>query len=345
MSPRERVLQLVGAARRLADPADPLGQRARRELASTTGLSPQGIEVALTQCLETSPSEAELQALCASVSLSERGWVLLSANVFTAAHRAIALALAASDDVRVRPSRREPVFARLLAEAAPGLFAVSEQLEPQPGDTVWAYGSDATLAGLQRSLAPGVTLKAHGEGFGVVVVQEQDAAEMGWWPLCDAIVRDAVLFEGRGCLSPRLLLVNAADPFAERLSQELLLAFDRVAQAIPRGALQRDELADVSWYRECIFSLGEYHCHAGGSVARVRGNVQLLPPPGRVLQVCQVEQEVNTVNMLAPRLTSVARVGDRLAAALLRAAPRARHCQLGQMQRPAFDGPADPRGS
>lgn len=344
MSARERVLQLVCAARRLADPADPLGQRARSELRSVTGLSPQGIEVALGQCLETTPSEAELQALCASVRPTTRGWVLLSANVFTAAHRAIALALAASGDVRVRPSRREPVFARLLAEAAPGLFGIESELKPRPGDTVWAYGSDATLSELRRSLAPGVTLKAHGEGFGVVVLAERDIAVSGWQSLCDAIVRDAVLFEGRGCLSPRLLLLNASDSVGERLCQELGLAFERAAKLIPRGELQRDELADISWYRECISSVGEYHSHTGGSVARVWGNAALLPPPGRVLQVCHVEHEVNTVNILAPRLTSVARVGEALAAQLLRAAPRARHCQVGQMQRPAFDGPADPRG-
>ncbi|HEY3233680.1 MAG TPA: hypothetical protein VGJ84_03120, partial [Polyangiaceae bacterium] len=124
-----RIRRLVEAARKIADPRDPLGIRARELLPESTGLSRQGVEWALTRCLETRPTEKELRQLSASVPTAPRAHVILSANVFVAAHRAIALALAASPRVCVRTSRREPQFARLLCQASDGLFEISDNEE------------------------------------------------------------------------------------------------------------------------------------------------------------------------------------------------------------------------
>ncbi|HMJ11995.1 MAG TPA: proline dehydrogenase, partial [Polyangiaceae bacterium] len=91
-----RVRRAVKAAACIADPAHPLGIRARAELPSATSLSPENVELCLRECLETSPSEAELMQLLKSTPLAPAAHVLLSANVFVGAHRAIAVALAAS---------------------------------------------------------------------------------------------------------------------------------------------------------------------------------------------------------------------------------------------------------
>jgi len=144
-----RVARLVAVARRIADPADPLGQRARALLPASTGLSLQGVELGLTRCLEIAPTDLELRSLCEGTPSAPRAHVLLSANVFVAAHRAIALALAASARVEVRPSRREPEMVRLLQAGDPGLFRVVDDLSAAPGDHVWAYGTDRTLAALR----------------------------------------------------------------------------------------------------------------------------------------------------------------------------------------------------
>src|SRR5688572_14477533 len=106
--------RLIDGARRIADAREPLGRRAREALRASTGLSAAGVEFALARCLEARPSVSELRRMCAAVAPAPRVHVLLASNVFVAAHRAIALALAQSARVEVRPSRREPEMARLL---------------------------------------------------------------------------------------------------------------------------------------------------------------------------------------------------------------------------------------
>ena len=61
--------------------------------------------------------DAELDALIAGVTPRERVHVILSPSVFVAPLRAIALAVASSDHVTVKPSKREPHFAHALIEA------------------------------------------------------------------------------------------------------------------------------------------------------------------------------------------------------------------------------------
>src|SRR6185295_2592495 len=60
---RARVRRVVAAGRRIADPGDPLGQEARRELLGSSGLSPEGVALALTEHLETDPAPEHLDAL------------------------------------------------------------------------------------------------------------------------------------------------------------------------------------------------------------------------------------------------------------------------------------------
>src|SRR5690606_37489414 len=141
----ERVARYIEQARRLRAPADPLGAAARRELPAATGLSAAGVELALQEYLELDPSHQELETLCASTPEAARAHVLLSANVFVAAHRAIAVALAASEHVFVRPSRREPVMARLLHDASGDAFRIVSELAPVSGDHLYVYGSAETI--------------------------------------------------------------------------------------------------------------------------------------------------------------------------------------------------------
>jgi hypothetical protein len=346
MSASERVKALIAGARCLADAAHPLGRRARGELPGVTGLSAQGVERALLDCLETQPTDAEIASLIASAGVATRAHVLLSANVFIAAHRAIALALAASEQVCVRASRREPVFAQLLNEAAPGLFTLVSELKPQAGEVMWAYGSDQTLTEIQAQLPQGVQLHAQGSGLGVVVVREEDLGAPEWTTFVDAVALDTALFDQRGCLSPRLILAQGSAEFASRLQSELLAALQRIEVTLPRGHLLPEEQADLTWYRECVRSLGDWSEVATGAVARVEERTEPIPPPGRNLQICHVADLVATLKDVTSQITCVAHPANAPApwkSALRSTVPHARHCLAGQMQRPPFDGPADLR--
>jgi hypothetical protein len=270
-TPQDRVRRLLSAGRRIADPSDPLGRRARERLAVVTGLSSESIELGLSLSLETQPSDDELDLLCASMPSAARVWVLLSANVFVAAHRAIACALAASADVVVRPSRRDPVLAELLHEASGDLFQLAEVLTPEAGDHVHAYGSDETLAELRSGLPSGVSLIGHGSGIGAGLLLtpglERQAAQ--------GFALDVVLFEQRGCLSPRVVGVDPGcdvELFCRELRCELLSWSTRC----PAPILGNEERADASWYRSSAEGVSRGYWDVSSGVSA--GSVAWLGP-------------------------------------------------------------------
>jgi len=344
-----RVGRLVAAARRLADPADALGRKARARLPESTGLSLQGVELALSQCLELQPTEVELRTLCQSVPRAPRAHVLLSANVFVAAHRAIALALAAAAHVEVRASTREPVMAALLHEADPGLFRLVDELAPAPGDHVWLYGEDRTIAKLRDDFSSGVVIHAHGPGIGVAVVQAtadaEQVAERQLAAAAKSLAHDVIPFDQRGCLSPRLALVLGTPAtgkvFAEPLSRELA----RLESTVPRGSLSRDEAADAAWYRDTVrYCGGLLRAGQGWVGVDLESDGLLLPPIGRNVQVVRVTDLQGVLGPLVPAIAAVGLAGPReLGERVRELVPRARYSILGSMQKPRFDGPVDRR--
>jgi len=335
-----RVEALVRAARVLADPESELGRHARRVLAPSTGLSPAGVELAFTRCLETEPSAAELATLVASVRPAPRVHVILPANVFVAAHRAIALALAASPRVFVRPSRREPHFARLLAEATPGLFELTDEIRPDPGDHVWAYGGDASLGSVRSALPAGVTLHARGPGYGVAVI---DAAHVTA-ATAALLASDIVPFEQRGCLSPRLALVVGATDLAERFAWLAAEALGEASERVPLGRLDDAELADARAFRDAYRYAAVLFAAGPGVVASSATERWGVAPSGRHLVVAACSDPSTLLAKRAPELTTVGVAAvPTLRDTLRECLPHARVVPLGTMQRPTFDGPADRR--
>jgi hypothetical protein len=337
----ERVRRLVEGARRLADPEDELGIAVRESLRSTTGLSPAGIEAGLRDSLETQPSGSELQALCASVAAAPRVWVLLSANVFVAAHRAIACALAASPEVYVRPSRREPAFATALHAATGDLFRLVDELAPAPGDHVHAYGSDETLAELEQHLSPGVELWGHGSGFGAVAVYQADDLDA----LARGIALDTILFEQRGCASPRLIAL-ASEVNTQSFASALRRQLERLAREVPPADLPSAEIADLRWFREVASFVAEAQRSSGPASVFFQHDpaLPLIPPGARNLVVFTCTDPASALHAFGSSLTCVAVAGGpEHFEAVERVLPRVRVCQPGRMQRPPFDGPLDLR--
>ena len=342
-----RIERLLEAARRIADPADELGREARLVLPSTSLLSAAGVELALTQALETRPSAAELEQLCAGTSASARAHVVLSANVFTAAHRAIAVALAAADRVFVKASRREPHFARLLSRGAPNLFELVDALRVGSGDQVFAYGAAATLAAVRGSLPKGSLLHGHGPGFGLAALQHSEHSR--FTGLAHALALDVTLFDQRGCLSPRLVLFEGPLTSARDFTRVLASALTRRELEVPPGPLQAEEQAELSHQRSALAYAGILEPAGSGFVALLEGGttpLASLPTLGaRSLIVVAVDDAAVKVREIEPQITTFAAAGSSaFVAALAAALPRARTARFGEMQRPAFDGPVDRRG-
>jgi hypothetical protein len=350
LSGRQRVERLLVAAHKAAAQ----GTRARRELVDrllhTSGLSRPGIEWALERCLELTPGETELSALVQGVLPARRAHVILPANVFVAAHRAIALALAAAPHVFVKPSRREPALVEALHAQTPGLFELVSELEVEPGDHVFAYGSDETLEELRRGLPEGAVLHAHGSGFGVAVVDLQSDALLA---SADGIAEDTACFDQRGCLSPRFVLAlgggeGAVAAFAEQLARSMA----QLERRLPLGSMDAAELADVTWHRQCAACFGRVIAAGSGAITlrdadapRVSNDVELeVPPAGRHLELLAVRELEPALEAFRPWLTSIGCGDDALVARLKPRFERARVVRVGQMQRPLFDGAADLRG-
>lgn len=355
-APRERVERLLTLSRSVAGRAAPGRAELCQRLVATSGLSSAGVEWALDHCLELEPSEAELRALLASVPRAPRAHVILPAQVCVAAHRALALALACAPRVCVRASRRDPVLLQALAAQADGLFEPVARLPVEPGDHVWAYGADLTLSALRSELPRGVILHAHGDGFGVAVV---DVAALTGTPgalgaAASALARDTLAFDQRGCLSPRLVLALGSGELAQGFAGALRDALAAVARSVPRGRLTSDELADETWYQQsigCFASVldagsGSVSCWAG-ELAATEGDAVplelLVPPAGRHLLVLPVAQLEPALDSLAGLVTSAGCSNAELERRVQQRLPRARVGALGRMQMPALDGPVDRR--
>jgi len=342
-SRRARLEPLFESARSLADASSARGKLARARLAASSGLSAQGVDFALLRCLEIAPDEREIAALIRSTPSAQVAHVLLSANVFVAAHRAIAIALSASAQVRVRASRREPEMAELLLAGAPDTFQLVAELSPRSGDRLWAYGSDETMDEVAVSLPPGVALHAHGSGFGVAVLDGAHS-ESELSVLLAALAEDIALFDQRGCLSPRVVLVNAAPAVADELARELARQLEKLEKLVPRGTLTVTELSEIAKYRDTAQFTGEVFEAGLGYVSLSNAGSWVLPPTGRNIHVLRCSDAIKTLLPYRPLLTSCAVAGTpAVRQAILRALPGARVCNFGDMQRPPFDGPVDRR--
>ena len=345
-SARERVLSLLRAAARLAYPEDPLGREARDMLPGLTGLSREGVELGFRAHWEAHASEAEVASLVASVEPAPRVHVILSANVFVGALRAMALALAASPEVYVRPSRREPLVATLLARAldeAGGDTRVHivDTIAPQSGDEVHVYGRDETIREVKKNVSPDVHVRGHGTGFGVAVLEkEADPIEAA-----KALAWDVVPFDQRGCLSPRIVLAKpeVAEVFARALA-DALRALD--AQ-VPRGTVFEEERTAAATWMSTMAMAGDIHAGPWGAIGLdVSSRSLLLPPTGRHVHVTAVRDAEHLSRLLTPLARFVTTLGGGegpLTEAARRLVPGARVASFGRMQRPPLDGPVDRR--
>jgi hypothetical protein len=318
-------------------------------LVSATGLSPEGVELGFAS-LERGATPEELAGLVAAAGDAEHVHVVLSANVFVAPLRAIALARAAAPRVTVRASPRDPVLATALVAAAgdPAVTLTSER-DPAstPADRIDVYGRAETLAAVREAARPGVVVREHGPGLGVAYVAagaDRDAC-------AEALAADVVPFDQRGCLSPRVALVEGtaaeAEAFARALHDRLVAWEARV----PRGELAEAEHAAAGRWRDALAFAGGVFAGGAASVAFVEGEASALPvlavpPPGRNVLVVAVRSRADARAALAPIAPFVVALGCSAGGSEARevAPPHARVSPLGGMQRPPLDGPVDRRG-
>ncbi len=346
-----RVMALVRAARRLADARTPEGRDVRAAMVHQGPLSAQGVDLALREHLELDPTPSEREALIDAAGDADYVHVLLSANVFVGALRALALAVAAAPRVTVRTSRRESVFARELLRAVdepdfgePVGYAEVPSFDPgnEPRCEVHLYGHDETIARVAATLPDTVRARAHGAGMGIAVVGASAPVDGA----ANAIAQSVIPFDQRGCLSPRVVLVDGHDR-AVALALTLASSLASGAQRVPIGTLSPEERAEATRYRDTCYMVGDLF-EAGGGCVGLTSDALWVPPVGRNVHVVACDPS-RAAALLSPVCRVVAAVGvagseqDALPAAVLEAFPRARVSVAERMQKPPLDGPVDKR--
>lgn len=333
------VRALCAAARDVASRADVVS-----DVVASTGLSKAGVELALREHLEVAPSDAELRALVAYAGDAPRVGVVLSANVFVGALRAIALARAASERVVVRPSRRDPAFTRaLVAAVRDHALTLDESFDVamfEEGE-LHIYGHDETIAAVRSRLGPGVRLVGHGSGLGVAWITARadlDAAAR-------SVADDVVVFDQRGCLSPRIVFVEGAraDAFADALHRHL----DERGRVVPRGLLPADVRTASERYIDTMAYAGRVLIGSDHVVGVAPAGAPLVASPAyRHVHLVSCATAADAASFMAPLRESIVAFGSDDADAAERLAPSwARRAALGRMQKPPFDGPVDWRTS
>jgi hypothetical protein len=336
----------VADVRRLLDAARAVhAERARIApgIARATGLTMEGVELGF-ESLERDASDEDLRKLVAGVGRVERVHVILSANVFVAPFRAIAVARAAADRVTVRPSPRDPVLTRALVETAcdEAIAIIHERdVASLDVDEIHAYGRDATIADVRGRAPPGTVVRGHGPGLGVAVVTSASDVETA----AEGLASDVVPFDQRGCLSPRIALVEGDHVRGESFARALHERLGKWGVRIRRGALSEQERADArQWLDATAFAGSLWKGDQHAVAIAPPGTPLALPPSARHVYVVTEP----TLGAIAARVASietfVVAVGSDDPGRVSAIAPAwSRVSALGCMQHPPLDGPVDRR--
>ncbi len=307
-------------------------------IAASSGLSLEGVELGF-ESLERDATAEELRALVASAGDAPSVHVILSANVFVAPLRAIAIARAASDRVTVWPSSRDPTLARaLVAASGDPCVSLADRDAPADAHRIDVYGRDETIARVRSGARPGVIVRGHGAGLGVAFVardHEIDDAAL-------ALAADIVPFDQRGCLSPRVALVEGPADRGQSFARALHDALAALGARVPRGELSLDERSEGVRWKDTLAFAGEVWAGADHVVGLAPSGAPLaVPPSGRHVLVAPVDSAAAARAVLAPIARFVVTVGGSAGDAT--APEHARIAVLGRMQRPPLDGPVDRR--
>jgi acyl-CoA reductase LuxC len=167
------------------------------------------------------------------------------------------------------------------------LFATAE--------VVVAFGRDDALRAVRERCGVETRFVPFGHRASVGRLTRDDAASLDG-PRADAVVRDAMLYDGEGCLSLHALFVEAEGEELARVATLLASACERVTLEFPSGARAPERTAAIGAFR----SLATFRA-AGGAGAMVRGGDAMVviapspeePPPflPRVLSVVPVASD------------------------------------------------------
>jgi hypothetical protein len=275
--------------------------------------------------------------------------VLCSTTVTTAPVEWCAVLLGRGSAVLLKYSADDPGLTSLLVGAARDvglpLVGVTERAAVLQADLVVVMGADQTVREIRSSLPTRVRLLPHGHRFSAAWITgnplpPDPRVPEGFHGSWGGVAADAVLHDGRGCMSPVAVFTPVP----------LQTACDRLADAMLR--------ASARWPIGSVSPSEHAHIRSRRALARVTGvvcegrdfsihglPVEYLEPLTlpRCLAVYQVEDATQAARALAPYARWLSTVGtdDPESVGTWFSLGATRVCRQGRMQRPPLIRPHD----
>lgn len=296
--------------------------------------------------------------------------ILASGNLPVAALPHVVYALTLGSGVLVRVSRGDPVTLRCWRDAlvrhrpefADALALLRWERDDSSAlaaattsaDLILSFGSDAALAAIRSHLPAGKPFLAYGARLSLGLVVGPLAEERARQRIAHLAARDVVLFDQRGCHSPRAIYVEEQGvPFAEALAG----ALPRWRARWPQRPRSREiALAAHHWLaRAEMTALRAREARVWSSESRAEWSVLFdpdpelasLPPPGHVLvkPLPSPSALAAALDRYRPALDTAAIAGRpadlRQWLPILREVGFRRLCRLGRAQEPDLLEPHD----
>lgn len=369
----ERARWLEATAKALAKDA-PLGREARDTLPKETGSSDAMVAWALRTTLDTvrrdtllGLAEEAMEVVGGRPDPISLLSVVLAGNVFTASVRGIVVPLLFGVPVLVKAASNEtrfPAFMRDALRRADAELGMTMDLVVFPGgdidreaallelaEAVSVYGTDETVRAIEQRIDNRIPVIAHGHGVSVAYCSARSLALEAIDDTATRVALDLTAYDQRGCLSPQVIYVEETperpvDGFAARLSG----ALEAVAETLPRGPLpepvgpaqtQWRGLAEV----EGTLVRGREHALAINRDGAIRWS------PGyrnaTVVPVRNLDEALDSMTAFIAHLKCVGtdawtlrELGARFSE---NASWKAYATEIGTMQTPSLDAPADGR--
>lgn len=313
------------------------------------GVSPEGLREALDAALDALSDAALDEVAGLGLRPFPTASVVTAATVSTAAVEWLAVLLGRGSRVLLKASTRAPGLAPLLVRegAAIGLpVELADREAALTADLVVAMGSDATLARIRERLRPGARLLPHGHRFSAAWVTGAPLPDDPLVPEAfrdpwGRVAADAALHDGRGCLSPVVVLTPLP---LEEAAEGLGAALARAEARWPRGRVDAHEAAGIRTRRALARVTGRVAEGAGWSVHALPADRWVPGVQPRSLALVHATNPEEARRVLAPWRRALSTVGtdDPATASRWIDVGATRVCATGRMQRPplvrAHDG-------
>jgi len=225
-------------------------------------------------------------------------------------------------------------------------------------EVVVAFGRTPALTAIRAATSPEASFLGFGHRTSLAYLEREALATPGAVAeLAERAARDALLYDGEGCLSPHAIFVERGGATApEDVAAELALAFDRTIVEFPTSALGAASVharARAEAFRRAVATAGApppprlFRSPADAYLLLVEPPAELLPPlEPCVVALYAVDGPADAAAFIARHRVPLEAAGVATPAAVradvasgLRALGARRIAALGEMQRPAIGGP------